>query len=137
MKAVIPKVPWTSLDIWSSKGRTFTRPNHFLLDQKKINTIKVQYFILLYIHICKNSFACNDVVALIVIQPFVIGQPLYVKCMYLFIFLILLSFLPLVVTFSGFPFQTFSRNSPGYILVPQHFDFNKWSVKFSHVRFVI
>jgi hypothetical protein len=29
---VIPKVPWTSLDIWSSKGRTFIGPNHFLLD---------------------------------------------------------------------------------------------------------
>jgi hypothetical protein len=29
------KVPWTSLDIWSSKGRTFTGPKHFLLDQKK------------------------------------------------------------------------------------------------------
>jgi hypothetical protein len=27
---VIPKVPWTSLDIWPSKGRTFTGPNHFL-----------------------------------------------------------------------------------------------------------
>ena len=38
--SVIPKVPWTSLDIWSSKGRTFTRPNHFLLDQKKLTQFK-------------------------------------------------------------------------------------------------
>jgi hypothetical protein len=37
---VIPKVPWTSLDIWSSKGRTFTEPNHFLLDQKKLTQFK-------------------------------------------------------------------------------------------------
>jgi hypothetical protein len=37
---VIPKVPWTSLDIWSSKGRTFTGPNHFLLDQKKLTQFK-------------------------------------------------------------------------------------------------
>jgi hypothetical protein len=37
---VIPKVPWTSLDIWSSKGRTFTGPNNFLLDQKKLTQFK-------------------------------------------------------------------------------------------------
>ena len=37
---VIPKVPWTSLDIWSSKGRTFTGPNHFLLDQIKLTQFK-------------------------------------------------------------------------------------------------
>jgi hypothetical protein len=42
----------------------------------------------------------------------------------------------------NFPFQTLSRNSPGYISEPQHFDFNKRSVtnyclKFSHARFVI
>jgi hypothetical protein len=40
MMAVIPKVPWTSLDIWFSKGRTFTGPNHFLLDQKKLTQFK-------------------------------------------------------------------------------------------------
>jgi hypothetical protein len=40
MMAVIPKVPWTSLDIWFSKGRTFTGPNHFLLDQKKLTHLK-------------------------------------------------------------------------------------------------
>ena len=87
-------------------------------------------------------FACHDVVALIVIQPFAIGQPVYVKFMCLSIFLILLRFLPLVVTFRVFPFQTLSRNSPGYISEPQHFDYNKRSVtnyclKFRHARFVI
>ena len=58
-------------------------------------------------------FACHDVVALIVIQPFANGQPLHVKFRCLSIFFILLRFLPLVVTFRGFPFQTLSRNSPG------------------------
>jgi hypothetical protein len=38
--SVIPKVPWTSLDIWSSKGRTFTGPTHFLLEQKKLTQFK-------------------------------------------------------------------------------------------------
>jgi hypothetical protein len=40
-------------------------------------------------------FACHDVVALIVIQPFAIGQPLHVKFRCLSIFFILLRFLPL------------------------------------------
>ena len=56
-------------------------------------------------------FACHDVVALIVIQPFANGQPLHVKFRCLSIYFILLGFLPLVVTFRGFPFQTLSRNS--------------------------
>jgi hypothetical protein len=121
----------------------------------------VQYFILLYIHICKQFstsscqssqksssssslpyFACHDVIALIVIQPFAICQPLHVKFRCLSIFFILLRFLLLIVTFRGFSFQTLSMNSPGYISEPQHFDFNKTSVtnyclKFSHVWFVI
>ena len=102
-------------------------------------------FSCIFIFLCKPSFqlhACHDVVAPIVIQPFVIGQPLHVKFRWLSIFFILLRFLPLVVTFHGFLFQTLSRNSPGYISKPQHFDFNKRSVtnyclKFSHARFVI
>ena len=121
--------------------------------------IQKMYFILLYIFIWTSSrqssqksssssssslpyFTCHDVIALIVIQPFAIDQPLHVKFRCLSIFFILLRFLPLVVTFRGFPFQTLSMNSPGYISEPQHFDFNKRSVtnyclKFSHVRFVI
>ena len=39
LAAVIPKVPWTSLENWSSEGRTFTGQNHFLLDQICFNTI--------------------------------------------------------------------------------------------------
>jgi len=39
LSTVIPKVPWTSLVIWSSKGRTFTGPNH-LLDQKKLTQFR-------------------------------------------------------------------------------------------------
>ena len=63
-------------------------------------------------NICKHSFACHDVVALIAIEPFAIGQPLHVKFTSLSIFLILLRFLPLVVTFRGFSFQTLFRSSP-------------------------
>ena len=119
------------------------------------------FYSLVHIHICKQFstssrqssqksssssslpyFTCHDVIALIVIQPFAIDQPLHVKFRCLSIFFILLRFLPLVVTFRGFPFQTLSMNSPGYISESQHFDFNKRSVtnyclKFSHVRFVI
>jgi hypothetical protein len=72
--------------------------------------------------------ACPDVIALIVIISFVIGQPLHVKFRCISIFFILLRFLPLVVTFRGFSFQTLSRNSPGCISEPQQFDFNKRSV---------
>jgi hypothetical protein len=57
-------------------------------------------------------FCMSCVVALIVIQPFVIGQPLYVKFMCLSIFLMLLRFLPLVVTFRVFPFQTLPGIAP-------------------------
>jgi hypothetical protein len=53
--SVIPKVPWTSLDIWSSKGRTFTRPNHFLLDQKKLTQFKCN-ILFSCIFIYANSF---------------------------------------------------------------------------------
>ena len=145
---VIPKVPWTSLDIWSSKGRTFTGPNHFLLDQIKLTQFKCNILfscIFIYLSpvfnfitpiftkviiiimalncwyskvrtaceilvcICKITtglartmlsayFACHEVIALIIIQSFAIGQPLQVKFMCLSNFLILLRFLPLVVT---------------------------------------
>ena len=48
-------VPWTSLDICSSKGRTFTGPNHFLLDQKiltqfKCNILFSCIFIYMYVN---------------------------------------------------------------------------------------
>ena len=127
---VIPKVPWTSLDIWSSKGRTFTGPKHFLLDQKKKFTqFKCNILfscIFIYVSPVFNFimpiftkviifaiFCMSCVVALIVIQPFVIGQPLYVKFMCLSIFLMLLRFLPLVVTFRVFPFQILPGIAPG------------------------
>jgi hypothetical protein len=118
----------------------------------------VQYFILLYIHICKPSFQLHqanlhkshhhhhlchilhvmthDVVALIVIQPFAIGQPLHVKFTCLSIFLILLRFLPFVVTFCRkyFIFGKFSNNCQ--IKIFDHCSHRKFSLSLPKIPFL-
>ena len=66
----------------------------------------MQYFILLYIHIYKPSFACHDAIALLVIQPFVnhfmLNLRVFLFSSNFFVFSHLLS-LPVVFLFRLFP----------------------------------
>ena len=64
-------------------------------------------------------FACHDVVALIVIQPFAIGQPSHVKFRCLSIFLILLFVFSHLPSLSVVFLFTLSRNSG---LAPLHIE---------------